>query len=48
MGLGDRLGSLEPGKDAELVIWNMHPFEEGAKPLFVLVDKAVVAGTSVG
>ena len=46
LGLADRLGSLEPGKDADLVIWNTHPFEVGAKPLYVLVDGAVVAGTS--
>jgi len=42
------LGSLEPGKDAELVIWNTHPFEVGAKPLYVLVDGAVVAGANMG
>lgn len=26
LGLGDRLGSLEPGKDADIAIFNGHPF----------------------
>jgi imidazolonepropionase-like amidohydrolase len=25
LGVGDRAGSLEPGKDADFVIWNGHP-----------------------
>ncbi|MFA6654973.1 MAG: amidohydrolase family protein, partial [Bacillota bacterium] len=26
LGIDDRVGSLEVGKDADLVIWNGHPF----------------------
>jgi imidazolonepropionase-like amidohydrolase len=27
IGIEDRVGSLEVGKDADVVIWNKHPFE---------------------
>ncbi|QUL98401.1 MAG: amidohydrolase [Candidatus Fermentithermobacillus carboniphilus] len=30
-GVGDRVGSLEPGKDADLVIWSKDPLEYDAK-----------------
>lgn len=30
-GVSDRVGSLEPGKDADLVIWSKDPFEYDAK-----------------
>lgn len=36
-GLGDRLGSLEPGKDADLVVWSGDPFEysTGVEQVFI-------------
>jgi len=33
-----RVGSLEPGKDADLVIFNGHPFKEAGQVLRVVVD----------
>lgn len=36
-GVADRLGSLEPGKDADLVIWSGDPFEPLSKPQLILV-----------
>ncbi|MFC2173098.1 amidohydrolase [Acidobacteriota bacterium] len=42
-GVADRLGSLEPGKDADIVIFSAHPFDvKAAKPVKVLVDGKVV------
>jgi imidazolonepropionase-like amidohydrolase len=29
--VGDRVGSLEPGKDADFVLWNMHPLSSMAR-----------------
>ncbi len=39
--IDDRVGSIEPGKDADIVIWNMHPFDTMARPDMVLVDGKV-------
>lgn len=36
-GVAGRLGSLEPGKDADLVIWSGDPFEPLSKPQLILV-----------
>lgn len=42
IGVGDRLGSLEPGKIADIVIWNGHPLTYRALPDMVLIDGRVV------
>lgn len=39
IGLGDRIGSLEPGKDADLVIMTHHPFDPRSR-----VDKTMIDG----
>ncbi|KAJ8659950.1 hypothetical protein O0I10_004176 [Lichtheimia ornata] len=38
LGLDYRIGSIEVGKDADLVIWERHPLRLGARPKHVIVD----------
>lgn len=38
LGVEDRVGSVEVGKDADLVLWNGPPFEPGSRIVGVLVD----------
>ena len=38
LGLGDRTGSLEVGKDADISIWNAHPFSVYARVERTIVD----------
>ncbi len=40
-GVIDRVGTLEEGKDADLVIWNTHPFDTYGAPETVIVDGVV-------
>ena len=40
VGVGDRLGSLEPGKDADVVIWSDHPI----KNFYANVEMTLVNG----
>ncbi len=40
VGVGDRLGSLEPGKDADVVIWSDHPI----KNFYANVEMTLVDG----
>ena len=42
-GIGDRVGSLEPGKDADVVIWTADPMKTlGAQAYTTIVDGKVV------
>lgn len=42
-GIGDRVGSLEPGKDADVVIWTANPLTTvGAESCVTIVDGKVV------
>jgi imidazolonepropionase-like amidohydrolase len=41
LGIGDRLGTLEPGKLADVVVWNRDPFSVYALPDLVYIDGAV-------
>lgn len=43
LGVEDRIGSLETGKDADIVIWSGHPFTLMARPVVVMIDGQVVA-----
>jgi hypothetical protein len=38
LGVEDRVGSVEVGKDADLVLWNGPPFEPSSRVVGVLVD----------
>lgn len=38
LGIDDRVGSIEEGKDADLVIWSHHPFDLRAKAEKVYID----------
>ncbi|MGE4618866.1 MAG: amidohydrolase family protein [Planctomycetota bacterium] len=38
LGVGDRVGNLEPGADADVVIWNESPWHTTSHPLEVFVD----------
>lgn len=42
LGVSDRVGSLEVGKDADLVIWSEHPFTLQARPEVVLINGQIV------
>ena len=42
LGISDKVGSLEIGKNADLVIWNMDPFSVYAKAEQVYIDGAKV------
>ena len=37
-GVGDRLGSLSPGKDADIVVMDGHPFHWQSRAVHVLID----------
>lgn len=46
LGVSDRIGSLEVGKDADLVVWSEHPFQLGARPRYVMIDGKIVSPES--
>ncbi|MGO2103042.1 MAG: amidohydrolase family protein [Psychroflexus halocasei] len=39
--LNDRVGTIEEGKDADVVLWNAHPLSVYAKPLKTLIEGVV-------
>ncbi|MES2900491.1 MAG: amidohydrolase [Pseudomonadota bacterium] len=41
VGVFDKVGSLEPGKQADVVVWNRYPFSTYAKADLVFIDGAL-------
>ena len=42
MGIADKTGSLEAGKNADIVLWNANPFTIRARPEQVFIDGALL------
>lgn len=42
LGVADRIGTLEVGKDADIVIWQEHPFTLLARPAYVFINGEIV------
>ena len=42
MGLGDRLGSIKVGKDADITIWDKNPLDATSKVLYTIIDGKIV------
>ncbi|HXF42934.1 MAG TPA: amidohydrolase [Pyrinomonadaceae bacterium] len=38
LGIDKRTGSIEVGKDADLVIWNLHPFDSFSHPEITMIE----------
>ncbi|HWI66642.1 MAG TPA: amidohydrolase [Symbiobacteriaceae bacterium] len=44
LGVSDRVGSIEPGKDADLVLWSDHPFATRARVEATFIEGKCVYG----
>ncbi|MDG5470547.1 amidohydrolase [Jeotgalibacillus sp. ET6] len=42
LGIDKTVGSIEPGKEADLVLWSHHPFHFMAKPSFTMIKGMMV------
>ncbi|MFZ5626622.1 MAG: amidohydrolase family protein [Bacillota bacterium] len=42
VGIADRVGTLEAGKDADMVIWDRFPLELEARPLKIFIEGRVI------
>ncbi|UZJ78331.1 amidohydrolase [Fictibacillus sp. KU28468] len=42
LGVANRIGSLEPGKDADISIWTEHPFHFSSLPVMTIIEGKIV------
>ena len=42
LGLDSRLGSLAPGKDADIVVWDKNPIDATGRVLYTIIDGKIV------
>jgi imidazolonepropionase-like amidohydrolase len=42
LGIADKVGSLEPGKQADVVLWNGNPLSVYSRPEKVWIDGALL------
>lgn len=42
LGIGDRVGSLEEGKDADIVMWDGHPFSNFTSCVMTMIDGKIL------
>ncbi|OIJ17279.1 amidohydrolase [Anaerobacillus alkalilacustris] len=42
LGVANRVGSLEAGKDADVVLWSHHPFHYMATPIFTIINGVII------
>ena len=42
LGIDNRVGSIEVGKDADIVIWDNNPLEIQSNVLYTIIDGKVV------
>ncbi|WNB91614.1 amidohydrolase [Bacillus sp. NEB1478] len=46
LGIANRVGSIEPGKDADLCLWTEHPFHYSASPIMTIIDGEIIYNKS--
>lgn len=42
LGVANRVGSLEEGKDADVVLWSHHPFHYMATPIMTIINGVII------
>lgn len=42
LGVEHRIGSIEVGKDADLVLWSNHPFQYDARPILTMINGEII------